>query len=69
MLLSLKHIIRLLFFVFLIGNCVSCQSWREAKATIAEADSLLVEGVIMRDTVVLAEVMTKYIPLWLNLIK
>ena len=69
MLLPLKHIIRLLLFVFLIGNCVSCQSWREAKAVVKEADSLLAKSVIMRDTVVLAEVMTKYIPLWLNLIK
>ena len=55
MLLPLKHIIRLLFFVFLIGNFVSCQSWREAKATIAEADSLLVEHkVVTRDTAALA---------------
>ena len=69
MLLPLKHIIRLLLFVFLIVNFVACQSWRDAKATIAEVDSLLAKGVIMRDTVVLAEVMTKYIPLWLNLIK
>ena len=56
MLLPLKHIIRLLLFVFLIGNCVSCQSWREAKAVVKEADSLLAKGVIVRDTVVLAEV-------------
>lgn len=56
MLLPLKHIIRLLLFVFLMGNCVSCQSWREAKAVVKEADSLLANGVIMRDTVVLAEV-------------
>ena len=48
MLLPLKHIIRLLLFVFLIGNFVACQSWREAKATIAEADSLLAKGVRCR---------------------
>lgn len=56
MLLPLKHIIRFSLLVFLIGNFVACQSWREAKAVVKEADSLLVEGVIMRDTVVLAEV-------------
>ncbi len=36
------------------GTIASCQSWHEAKEVIAEADSLLVEGVIMRDTAVLA---------------
>ena len=44
-----------MLFVFLIGNFVACQSWREAKATIAEADSLLANGVIIKDTAVLAE--------------
>lgn len=45
MLLPLKHIIRLLLFVFLIGNFVACQSWRDAKAVVKEADSLLANGV------------------------
>ena len=36
------------------GTIASCQSWHEAKEVIAEADSLLVEGAIMRDTVTLA---------------
>lgn len=37
-----------------MGNFVSCQSWCEAKATIAEADSLLVEHkVVTRDTTAL----------------
>ena len=54
MLSSLKHIICLSLLAFLIGNFVSCQSWHEAKEVIAEADSLLAKGVIMRDTVVLA---------------
>ena len=54
MLPPLKHIIRLSLFVLLIGNLVSCQSWHDAKAVIAEADSLLAKGVIIRDTVVLA---------------
>ena len=50
----LKHIIRLLLLVLLMGHFISCQSWREAKATVAEADGLLANGVIMRDTAVLA---------------
>lgn len=54
MLPPLKHIIRLSLFVLLIGNLVSCQSWHETKAVIAEADSLLAKGVIMRDTAALA---------------
>ena len=54
MLLPLKHIIRLLLFVFLIGNFVSCQSWRDAKAVVKEADRLLVYGNIIEDTAVLA---------------
>ena len=54
MLPPLKHIIYLSLFVLLMGNLVSCQSWYEAKAVIAEADSLLVKGVIMRDTAALA---------------
>ena len=45
-----------MLFVFLIGNCVSCQSWREAKAVVKEADSLLANGVIIKDTAALAEV-------------
>lgn len=54
MLPPLKHIIRLSLFVLLMGNLVSCQSWHDAKAVIAEADSLLAKGVIMRDTAALA---------------
>ena len=69
MLPLLKHIIRLILFPLLVGTVVSCQSWHEAKEVIAEADSLLAKGVIIEDTAVLAEVRTKYIPLWLNLIK
>ena len=38
-----------------MGNFVSCQSWREAKAIMVEADSLLAKGVIMRDTAVLGD--------------
>lgn len=54
MLPPLKHIIRLSLFVLLMGNLVSCQSWHDAKAVIAEADSLLANGLILRDTAVLA---------------
>lgn len=54
MLPPLKHIIRLSLFVLLMGNLVSCQFWHEAKTVIAEADSLLAKGVIIRDTAVLA---------------
>ena len=53
MLPPLKHIIRLSLFVLLMGNLVSCQSWHDAKAVIAEADSLLAKSVIMRDTAAL----------------
>lgn len=51
----LKHIIRLSLVLLLMGNFISCQSWREAKATVAEADSLLVvHKVVIRDTAALA---------------
>lgn len=36
------------------GTIASCQSWRDANEVIAEADSLLAKGVIMRDTAALA---------------
>lgn len=52
--LRLKHIIRLILFPLLVGIVVSCQPWRDAKAVIAEADSLLVEHkVVTRDTTAL----------------
>ena len=51
---SLKYIVRLLLFLLLMGNVVSCQSWRDAKTVIERADSLLLKGVIMRDTAALA---------------
>lgn len=37
-------------------SITSCARWREAKAVVAEADGLLGEGVIMRDTAALADV-------------
>lgn len=44
------------YFLLLISlvSFISCQSWRDAKEVIAEADSLLAKGVIMRDTAALA---------------
>ena len=60
MLPPLKHIFRLLLFVLLMGNLVSCQSWHDAKAVIAEADSLLAKGVIIKDTAALAEVIRTF---------
>ena len=35
-------------------SCTSCARWREAKGVIAEADSLLVKGVIIKDTAALS---------------
>ncbi|MBR5574796.1 MAG: hypothetical protein IKW35_09955 [Paludibacteraceae bacterium] len=57
---SLKYIVRLVLFVLLMGNVVSCQSWHEARAVVKEADSLLAKGVIIEDTVVLAEVIRTF---------
>ena len=69
MLLRLRHIGKMLLVALLVINCSSCERWCGVKAVVAETDRLLGEGVIIRDTVALAEVMTKYISLWLNLIK
>ena len=51
-----RHIGKMLLVVLLVMSCTSCARWREAKGVIAEADSLLVEGVIMRDTAALGGV-------------
>ena len=40
----------------MLMSITSCARWREAKAVVAEADRLLGEGVIMRDTAALADV-------------
>lgn len=46
---------RLTLFLFMAGTITSCQSWRDAKEVIAEADSLLVvHKVVVRDTTALA---------------
>lgn len=54
MLPPLKHIISVSLFILLMGNLVSCQSWHNAKAVIAEADSLLAKGLVIEDTALLA---------------
>lgn len=56
MLLPLKHIIRICLYFILLGSVTSCQSWREARNTMIQADSLLANGVIMQDTAILADV-------------
>ena len=54
MLSILRHIGKMLLVALLVMSCTSCTRWREAKAVIAEADSLLVYGNIIEDTAVLA---------------
>lgn len=53
-----KYIYKILLIAVLAISCTSCTRWRDAKAVVAEADSLLVEGVIIRDTVALGEVIS-----------
>lgn len=43
----------MLLVALLVMSCTSCTRWREAKAVIAEADSLLVHKIITRDTAAL----------------
>ena len=47
------HIGRILLVALLVMSCTSCARWREAKAVIAEADSLLVYKIVTRDTAAL----------------
>ena len=55
MLSRLRHIGKMLLVALLVMSCSSCARWREAKAVIAEADSLLThEKTITRDTVALS---------------
>lgn len=54
----MRYFIQIPLFILLIGNLVSCQAWRDAKAVVSEADSLLVEGVIIRDTAALGKVIS-----------
>ena len=54
MLSQLRHIGKMLLVALLVMSCTSCARWREAKAVVKEADSLLVYGKIIEDTAVLA---------------
>ena len=60
MLSRLRHIGKILLVALLVMSCSSCARWREAKAVIAEADSLLAKGEIMQDTAVLTEVINTW---------
>ena len=51
-----RHIVHFLLVAMMLMSITSCARWREAKAVAAEADRLLGEGVIMRDTAALADV-------------
>ena len=52
--MPLKYLIRISIVVLLITLISSCQPWREAKEVLVEADNLLANSVIMRDTAALA---------------
>lgn len=54
MLLRWRHIGKMLLVALLVMSCTSCARWREAKGVIAEADRLLVKGVIIKDTAALS---------------
>ena len=54
MLIRLRHIGKMLLVALLVMSCTSCARWREAKAVVKEADSLLVKGVIIKDTAALS---------------
>ena len=54
MLLRWRHIGKMLLITLLVMSCTSCTRWREAKGVIAEAESLLVKGVIIKDTAALS---------------
>lgn len=54
----LRHVGKMLLITLLVMNCTSCARLRGVKAVVAETDRLLVEGVIIRDTVALGEVIS-----------
>lgn len=53
-----KYIYKILLVALLAISSTSCTRWHDAKAVVAEADSLLVEGVVIRDTAALGEVIS-----------
>lgn len=54
-----RHIGKMLLVTLLVMSVTSCARWREAKAIVSEADSLLGMGVIIKDTAALGGVETK----------
>lgn len=56
MLPRLKHICNIVLVALLVMSCSSCARWREAKGIVKEAESLLEEDVIVRDTAALGGV-------------
>lgn len=54
MLSRLRHIGKMLLVAVLVISCTSCARWRDAKAVVSEADSLLVHHkIVTRDTTAL----------------
>ncbi len=53
MLSRLRHIGKMLLVAVLVISCTSCARWRDAKAVVSEADSLLVHKIVTRDTAAL----------------
>ena len=53
-----KYIYKILLVALWAISSTSCTHWRDAKAVVSEADSLLVEGVIIRDTAALGKVIS-----------
>lgn len=54
MLSRLRHIGKMLLVALLVMSCTSCARWRDAKAVVSEADSLLVHHkIVTRDTAAL----------------
>ena len=49
-----RHICKMLLVALLVMSCTSCARWRDAKAVVSEADSLLEYGEIIEDTALLA---------------
>ena len=56
MLPQLKHICNIVLVALLVMSCSSCARWREAKEVVAEAERLMEEDVIVRDTAALGGV-------------
>ena len=53
-----KYIYKILLVALLAISSTSCARWREAKAVVSEAERLLEEGVIIRDTAALGKVIS-----------